>query len=136
MQPAFPIVDLDGTETCFGAASTHFISHLKYCHKLLLFNHKMRRRAARLGTGQGSGHAQCLFNGWALAMAVLWGTDMSISATIEGHSGRIYRGIQALLVASIAATATAVFGLTENASRATALTMAATSTSLALLVLM
>ncbi len=69
-------------------------------------------------------------------MAVLWGTDMSISATIEGHSGRIYRGIQALLVASIAATATAVFGLTENASRATALTMAATSTSLALLVLM
>lgn len=61
---------------------------------------------------------------------------MSILATIKDHSGRIYRGIQALLVASIAATAIAAFGLTGNGSRATALALAATSTSLALLVLM
>lgn len=61
---------------------------------------------------------------------------MSILATIKDHSGRIYRGIQALLVVSIAATATAIFGLTENASAVTALAMSATSTGLALVVLM
>ncbi len=61
---------------------------------------------------------------------------MSILATIKDHSGRIYRGIQALLVVSIAAIGLAAFGLTENASRATALAISATSTCLALLVLM
>ncbi|MDX8480240.1 EAL domain-containing protein [Mesorhizobium sp. VK24D] len=61
---------------------------------------------------------------------------MSILATIKDHSGRIYRGIQALLVASIAATAIAAFGLTEDSSRATALAMSVAATSLALLVLM
>lgn len=53
---------------------------------------------------------------------------MSILATIKDHSGRIYRGIQALLVMSIAATGLAAFALTENASRAGALTMSAAST--------
>ncbi|UCI09421.1 putative bifunctional diguanylate cyclase/phosphodiesterase [Mesorhizobium sp. B1-1-8] len=61
---------------------------------------------------------------------------MSILATIKDHSGRIYRGIQALLVVSIGAIALAAFGLTENASRASALTMSAASTCLALVVLM
>ncbi|WP_292587823.1 diguanylate cyclase [Mesorhizobium sp.] len=61
---------------------------------------------------------------------------MSILATIKDHSGRIYRGIQVLLVASIAATAIAAFGLTEDSSRATALAMSVMATSLALLVLM
>ncbi|TGV63261.1 GGDEF-domain containing protein, partial [Mesorhizobium sp. M00.F.Ca.ET.158.01.1.1] len=61
---------------------------------------------------------------------------MSILATIKDHSGRIYRGIQALLVMSIAATGLATVALTENASRAGALAISATSTLMALLVLM
>ena len=61
---------------------------------------------------------------------------MSILATIKDHSGRIYRGIQALLVVSIAATGLAAFALTESASRAGALAVSVTSTSMALLVLM
>ncbi|WP_224543132.1 putative bifunctional diguanylate cyclase/phosphodiesterase [Mesorhizobium sp. CA16] len=61
---------------------------------------------------------------------------MSILATIKDHSGRIYRGIQALLVMSIAATGLAAFALTENASRAGALAVSVTSTLMALLVLM
>ncbi|TIV63571.1 MAG: GGDEF domain-containing protein, partial [Mesorhizobium sp.] len=61
---------------------------------------------------------------------------MSILATIKDHSGRIYRGIQALLVMSIAATGLAAFALTENASRDGALMMSAASTLMALLVLM
>jgi len=61
---------------------------------------------------------------------------MSILATIKDHSGRVYRGIQALLVVSVAAIALTVFGLAESTSRATALAISATSTCLALLVLM
>ncbi|TKB05564.1 MAG: GGDEF domain-containing protein, partial [Mesorhizobium sp.] len=61
---------------------------------------------------------------------------MSILATIKDHSGRVYRGIQALLVVSIAATGLAAFGLPENPSRAAALGVSAISTCLALLVLM
>jgi diguanylate cyclase (GGDEF)-like protein len=61
---------------------------------------------------------------------------MSILATIKDHSGRIYRGIQALLATSIAATGLAAFALTENTSRTGALAVSVTSTLMALLVLM
>src|SRR4051794_29173514 len=61
---------------------------------------------------------------------------MSILATIKDHSGRIYRGIQALLLLSIAATSIADSGLTDGAARSGALAISATSTLMALLVLM
>ncbi|MEZ2329137.1 EAL domain-containing protein [Mesorhizobium sp. RCC_202] len=60
---------------------------------------------------------------------------MSTLATIKDHSGRIYRGVQALLLLSIAATSIADFGLTDAASRTGALAISATSTLMALLVL-
>ena len=39
---------------------------------------------------------------------------MSILATIKDHSGRIYRGIQALLVLSMGAAALGAFDISRN----------------------
>ncbi|TIT61717.1 MAG: GGDEF-domain containing protein, partial [Mesorhizobium sp.] len=61
---------------------------------------------------------------------------MSILATIKDHSGRIYRGIQFLLVLSIAATALGAAGLVRDSSFTSALIVSMVATGLALLVLM
>lgn len=61
---------------------------------------------------------------------------MSILATINDHSGRIYRGIQFLLVLSIAATALGALGLVKDFSSTSALVVSMIATGLALLVLM
>lgn len=61
---------------------------------------------------------------------------MSILATIKDHSGRVYRGIQFLLVLSIAATALGALGWVEDFSYNTALFVSMVATGMALLVLM
>ncbi|OBQ69892.1 putative bifunctional diguanylate cyclase/phosphodiesterase [Mesorhizobium erdmanii] len=61
---------------------------------------------------------------------------MSILATIKDHSGRIYRGIQALLVLSIGASALGAFDISRNLSSASAFTVSSLATGLALLALM
>ncbi|WP_192183847.1 putative bifunctional diguanylate cyclase/phosphodiesterase [Mesorhizobium amorphae] len=61
---------------------------------------------------------------------------MSILATIKDHSGRVYRGIQFLLVLSITATALGALGWVEDFSYITALVVSMVATGMALLVLM
>lgn len=61
---------------------------------------------------------------------------MSIVATIRGHSGRLYRGIQLLLAIAIGAAALAIYPHAANISPVTALIVSIVATSLALATLM
>lgn len=61
---------------------------------------------------------------------------MSIVATIRGHSGRLYRGIQLLLGIGIGAAALAMYPQAANISSGTALTVSIVASSLALFTLM
>ncbi|RWM04715.1 hypothetical protein [Mesorhizobium sp.] len=54
VQQGLPIADSRSIDARLGAASNRFVSHLKYCHKSLLFNHKTRRPASRQGMEPGS----------------------------------------------------------------------------------
>ena len=61
---------------------------------------------------------------------------MSILATIKDHSGRIYRGIQSLLLISIGAALLGAVEMSENLSSGSAFVVSILATSLALLALM
>lgn len=61
---------------------------------------------------------------------------MSILATIRDHSGRVYRGIQFLLVLSIGAAALGAFDVSRNLPSGTAFGVSIVATTLALLALM
>ncbi|MHC2793429.1 diguanylate cyclase (GGDEF)-like protein [Mesorhizobium jarvisii] len=61
---------------------------------------------------------------------------MSILATIKDHSGRIYRGIQALLLLSIGAAAFGAFDISRNLPSGGAFAVSSLATGLALLALM
>ncbi|UCI29556.1 putative bifunctional diguanylate cyclase/phosphodiesterase [Mesorhizobium sp. B4-1-4] len=60
---------------------------------------------------------------------------MSILATIKNHSGRIYRGIQALLVLSIGAAVLGAFNISRDLPPGCAFAVSILATSLALLAL-
>ncbi len=61
---------------------------------------------------------------------------MSILATIKDHSGRIYRGIQSLLLLAIGATAMGALGISRNLSSGGAFAISIVATALALMALM
>ena len=61
---------------------------------------------------------------------------MSILATIKDHSGRIYRGIQSLLLLAIGATAMGALGISRNPSSGGAFAISIVATALALMALM
>ncbi|QPC91354.1 bifunctional diguanylate cyclase/phosphodiesterase [Mesorhizobium sp. INR15] len=61
---------------------------------------------------------------------------MSILATIKDHSGRIYRGIQSLLLLSIGTALVGAFDPSETMSSASAFTVSIIATGLALMALM
>lgn len=61
---------------------------------------------------------------------------MSILATIRDHSGRIYRGIQLLLLISIGAAVLGAVDLSRDLPSSSAFAVSILATSLALLALM
>ena len=61
---------------------------------------------------------------------------MSILATIRDHNGRIYRGIQVLLLISIGAAALDAFDISQNLPSGSSFTVSILATGLALLALM
>ncbi|AZO44747.1 GGDEF and EAL domain-containing protein [Mesorhizobium sp. M7D.F.Ca.US.005.01.1.1] len=61
---------------------------------------------------------------------------MSILATIRDHSGRIYRGIQLLLLISIGAAVLGAFDISQNLPSGASFTVSILATGLALLALM